>query len=137
MIIEQADESVDGAAESRDPAPGLAPDAGVTVWPISARTKTSLAGQAARLADHVRTHGDLDPAAVGWSLATTRAVLDQRAAVVGADVEELLSGLDALAEGVPAGNVVAGLAGPSALPCPRIARIPSANRTGADTCSTQ
>ncbi|MEV0331105.1 type I polyketide synthase, partial [Micromonospora echinospora] len=115
VIIEQADESVE-ATESRDPASGLAPDAGVTVWPLSARTKTSLAGQAARLADYVRTHGDLDPAAVGWSLATTRAVLDQRAVVVGADVEGLLSGLDALAEGVPAGNVVAGLAGPSAGP---------------------
>ncbi|SCL26418.1 Acyl transferase domain-containing protein [Micromonospora pallida] len=115
VIIEQADEPVDGAVQTNEPA-GLAPDARVAVWPLSARTKTSLAGQAARLADHVRTHGDVDPAAVGWSLATTRATLDQRAAVVGADVEELLSGLEALAEGIPAGNVVAGLAGPSAGP---------------------
>ncbi|MFE0589782.1 SDR family NAD(P)-dependent oxidoreductase [Micromonospora echinospora] len=116
VIIEQADESVDGAAGTHDPAPGLTPDADVTIWPLSARTKTSLAGQAARLADHVRAHGDLNPAAVGWSLATTRAVLDQRAAVVGTDTDALLAGLDALASGLPAGNVVTGLAGSSAGP---------------------
>ncbi|MGY3518265.1 type I polyketide synthase [Micromonospora sp. PTRAS2] len=89
--------------------PGLVV-AGVTVWPVSARSKAALAGQAARLARHLREHGDVEPAAVGWSLATTRSTFDQRAAVVGSGVEEFLAGLDALASGQPAGNVVAGVA---------------------------
>ncbi|MFG3714555.1 type I polyketide synthase [Micromonospora sp. NPDC047730] len=103
-------ESVDGEA-AVEPArrPGLiASD--VTVWPVSARSKAALAGQAARLAAHVRERGDVDVAAVGWSLVTTRSTLDQRAVVVGAGVEELLAGLDALAAGSPAGNVVSGTA---------------------------
>ncbi|MER7272813.1 acyltransferase domain-containing protein, partial [Micromonospora carbonacea] len=89
--------------------PGLIA-AGAAVWPVSARSKAALAGQAARLARHLREHGDVEPAAVGWSLATTRATFDQRASVVGSGVPELLSGLDALASGLPAGNVVSGVA---------------------------
>ncbi|MEU4565127.1 type I polyketide synthase [Micromonospora sp. NPDC023956] len=109
VIIEQPDESVDEAHESRDRAPGLV-GADVTVWPVSARTPNALAGQAARLAAHVRAQDHVDVSAVGWSLAATRASLDQRAVVVGAGVEELLAGLDALASGLPAGNVVRGTA---------------------------
>ncbi|MER7420884.1 type I polyketide synthase, partial [Micromonospora peucetia] len=103
-------ENVDGdAVVAPARRPGLiASD--VTVWPVAARSKTALAGQAARLAAHVREHGDVDVAAVGWSLVTTRSTLDQRAVVVGAGVEALLSGLDALAAGSPAGNVVTGTA---------------------------
>nr|WP_229397820.1 type I polyketide synthase [Micromonospora okii] len=108
VIIEQADEPAAPPVPT-EAAPGLvASDA--TVWPVSARSRAALAGQAARLARHVRAHGDVDPATVGWSLATTRALFDQRAAVVGATAEELLAGLDALAAGVPAGNVVSGVA---------------------------
>ncbi|MEU4777239.1 type I polyketide synthase [Micromonospora sp. NPDC023633] len=101
------------------PAESTAPDAGagrgpglvasdVVVWPVSARSKAALAGQAARLAEYVRERGDVDPAVVGWSLATTRSTFDQRATVVGATVEELVAGLDALAAGSPAGNLVTG-----------------------------
>ncbi|MFG3702741.1 type I polyketide synthase [Micromonospora sp. NPDC047620] len=108
VIIEQPNEPETAAAQP-DPAPGLiASD--VTVWPVSARSKAALAGQAARLAAHVREHGDVDVAAVGWSLVTSRSTLDQRAVVVGAGAEELLAGLDALAAGSPAGNVVSGTA---------------------------
>jgi acyl transferase domain-containing protein/acyl carrier protein len=85
----------------------------VTVWPVSGRSRDALAGQADRLATYVREQGDLDPAAVGWSLLTTRSTFDQRAVVVGSGVEDLLSGLDAVASGLPAGNVVTGLAGSS------------------------
>ncbi|SCL14097.1 Acyl transferase domain-containing protein [Micromonospora nigra] len=105
VIIEQADE----AEQPVDVVAGLV-DSDVVVWPVSARSKAALAGQAARLARHVREHEGLDPAAVGWSLTTTRSVFDQRAAVTGANVGQLLSGLDALAAGVPAGNVVTGTA---------------------------
>ncbi|MGW4502866.1 type I polyketide synthase, partial [Micromonospora sp. NPDC004336] len=99
VIIEQADEPIDAARV--DPRPGLA-GSDVVVWPVSARSRAALAGQAARLAAYVRERGDVDPAAVGWSLAATRSAFDQRAAVVGATVEGLLAGLDALASGAPA-----------------------------------
>ncbi|WP_133305769.1 polyketide synthase, partial [Micromonospora sp. MW-13] len=62
--------------------PGLVAS-GATVWPVSARSRAALSGQAARLARYVRAHDGLDAPAVAWSLATTRAVFDQRAAVVG------------------------------------------------------
>ncbi|MFV2116858.1 ketoacyl-synthetase C-terminal extension domain-containing protein, partial [Micromonospora sp. LOL_025] len=98
----------DGEAAA-DRSPGLVAS-DVVVWTVSGRSKGALAGQAARLARHVREHGEIDPAAVGWSLATTRSAFDQRAAVVGANVADLLAGLDALAAGAPAGNLVTGTA---------------------------
>ncbi|WP_432957893.1 type I polyketide synthase [Micromonospora haikouensis] len=103
-----AGEAVDTEAAEAETAAAALVDSDVTVWPVSARSKAALAGQAARLAAHVRQHGDLAPAAVGWSLATTRSTFDHRAAVVGADAGELLAGLDALAAGQPAGNLVTG-----------------------------
>ncbi|MEU4777237.1 type I polyketide synthase [Micromonospora sp. NPDC023633] len=115
MIIEQADDMV-GVAPDTDVDPAgvaglVASD--VTVWPVSARSAAALAGQAARLAAHVREHGDVDPAAVGWSLATTRTTFDERAAVVGSCAEDLLAGLDALASGAPAAGLVTGTAAAS------------------------
>ncbi|MFC8906802.1 SDR family NAD(P)-dependent oxidoreductase, partial [Micromonospora sp. NPDC057140] len=107
VIVEQADEPAAPAAVVA--APGLVA-ADVAVWPVSARSRAALVGQAARLARHLRERGDVDLAAVGWSLATTRSAFDQRASVVGSGVAELLSGLDALAAGVPVGNVVSGVA---------------------------
>ncbi|MEU1236835.1 type I polyketide synthase [Micromonospora aurantiaca] len=101
---EQADGT--GAVE-----PARRPDlvaSDVTLWPVSARSRTALGGQAARLADFLRRRGEIDPAAVGWSLATTRSTFDHRAAVVGSTADELLAGLDALAAGQPAGNLVTG-----------------------------
>ncbi|SCL14093.1 Acyl transferase domain-containing protein [Micromonospora nigra] len=107
VIVEQAEEPVAPAPAA--PVSGLV-EAAVTVWPISARSKAALAGQAERLAAHVRERVGVEPGAVSWSLATLRSTFDQRAAVVGADVDDLLAGLDALAAGSPAGTVVTGLA---------------------------
>ncbi|WP_413775680.1 type I polyketide synthase [Micromonospora sp. RTGN7] len=111
LIVERPDDLPDDAKAADDVprGPGLV-ESDVAVWPVSARSRAALSGQAARLARHVREHGDLDPAAVGWSLATTRSRFEHRAAVIGASAEELLSGLDALAAGAPAGNVVTGTA---------------------------
>ncbi|MFJ6950785.1 SDR family NAD(P)-dependent oxidoreductase, partial [Micromonospora aurantiaca] len=103
-------ESVEPDGEAaEDRSPGLVAS-DVVVWTVSGRSKGALAGQAARLAQHVRAHADLDAAALGWSLAATRSTFDQRAAVVGATVAELLAGLDALSAGAPAGNLVTGTA---------------------------
>ncbi|MGC4774995.1 type I polyketide synthase [Micromonospora chalcea] len=106
VIIEQADEPQAVAAAPAEQGPGLVAS-DVMVWPLSGRSKGALTGQAARLAEYVREHGEVDAAAVGWSLTTTRSTFDHRAAVVGSSAEELLAGLDALASGSPAGNVVA------------------------------
>ena len=51
---------------------------------------------------------ELDPADVGWSLASTRSVFEHRAVVVGADRAELLAGLRAVAAGEPAAGMVTG-----------------------------
>ncbi|HEY1974708.1 MAG TPA: SDR family NAD(P)-dependent oxidoreductase, partial [Pseudonocardia sp.] len=108
VILEQA--PVDAAVrvpivESR-PGPVLA-------WPISARGGTGLVAQAGRLREYLLARPELDPVDVGWSLATARAGLVDRAVVVGADRQELLSGLAGLAGGrvdLPPG-VVTGSAG--------------------------
>ncbi|MFI2382263.1 type I polyketide synthase [Micromonospora sediminicola] len=106
VIVEQAPDEPAPAADP--PTPGLVA-ADVTAWPLAARTRAALAGQAARLAAHLRA-APADPAAVAWSLATTRTAFEQRATVVGASAEDLLSGLDALAAGTPSPTVVTGTA---------------------------
>ncbi|SCL73313.1 type I polyketide synthase [Micromonospora peucetia] len=68
-------------------------------WVVSGRSERGLAGQAARLASFVRDRSDLSVADVSWSLATTRAALEHRAVVWGSDVDELVAGLSAVAEG--------------------------------------
>ncbi|MEU4366853.1 type I polyketide synthase [Micromonospora chersina] len=103
VIIEQADEPAEPAPAV--PTAGLV-DAGVTVWPVSARSRGALAGQAARLAAHLRARPAPDPATVAWSLVRTRSAFPQRAAVVGSSAEDLLAGLDALVAGTPAPGVV-------------------------------
>ncbi|MGW4297941.1 type I polyketide synthase, partial [Micromonospora chersina] len=103
VIIEQADEPAEPAPAA--PTAGLV-DAGVTVWPVSARSRGALTGQAARLAAHLRARPAPDPATVAWSLVRTRSAFPQRAAVVGSSAEDLLAGLDALAAGTPAPGVV-------------------------------
>ncbi|MGK5520146.1 SDR family NAD(P)-dependent oxidoreductase [Micromonospora sp. URMC 107] len=71
-------------------------------WVVSGRSEAALAGQAARLASFVRDRSGLSSVDVSWSLATTRAALEHRAVVWGADVDELAAGLAAVAEGRPA-----------------------------------
>ncbi len=83
----------------------------VVAWPVSARGAEGLAGQAGRLAEFVEASPEVGAADVGWSLASTRAALEQRAVVVGADRAELLAGLAALARGSEAANVASGQTG--------------------------
>src|SRR5580658_1888571 len=65
----------------------------VVPWVVSARSAEGVTAQAERLADFVAARPGLDPADVAWSLASTRSVFEYRAAVVGADREELLAAL--------------------------------------------
>ena len=105
VILEQAPELDESEVDALDTAP-----AGVLPLVLSARTTDGLAAQAARLREFVE-RSDVDLADLGFSLATTRAALEQRAVVTGADRDELLAGLAALANGEPTGSVVQAAAG--------------------------
>ncbi|WP_277440107.1 type I polyketide synthase [Streptomyces sp. SPB162] len=84
----------------------------VVPWALSGKTPEALTAQAARLRDHLLAAAgrDLDPAAVGYSLATTRAVFSHRAGVVATGRDGLIAGLTALAEGGNAPGLVQGAA---------------------------
>ncbi|WP_225448018.1 type I polyketide synthase [Streptacidiphilus sp. P02-A3a] len=104
VILEQAPEQPVPERAATRPLP-------VVPWLVSARSRAGLAAQAARLAafvSHPDTAGPdtagpdtadaLDPADVGWSLATTRSGLSHRAVVVGGSTDELRTALTGLAE---------------------------------------
>ncbi|MFD3313036.1 SDR family NAD(P)-dependent oxidoreductase [Streptomyces sp. NPDC058694] len=101
LILEEAPDLLD------DIPAGSAPVLPVVPWVLSARTGEALRAQAARLVDHV-TGRDLDVVDVGYSLAATRAVLEHRVVVVGADTAELVDGLEAVARGERLGGVPVG-----------------------------
>ena len=66
---------------------------------VSARGDAGLRGQAERLRDWLAARPELEPIDVACSLATGRAQLERRAAVVGRTRDELIAGLDALRRG--------------------------------------
>nr|WP_268252937.1 SDR family NAD(P)-dependent oxidoreductase [Streptomyces filipinensis] len=99
VIVEQAPASVELPPT---PEPGA-----VVPWVLSGRTETALRAQAERLLS-LTPDTDLQPADIGFSLATTRSAMDHRAAVVGENRDELLAGLRALAAGSPSPRVVLG-----------------------------
>ncbi|MFH8620274.1 SDR family NAD(P)-dependent oxidoreductase [Streptomyces sp. NPDC017979] len=117
LILEQGPEPVEQGPDLRQPSPAPAarrpvaqPDvhrAATTPvpWIVSARTPEALRAQAAALAARLGT----EPAAVeriGHSLATARTAFEHRAVVLGADRDDLLAGLAALAAGEPHPAVV-------------------------------
>ncbi|MFK0297461.1 beta-ketoacyl synthase N-terminal-like domain-containing protein, partial [Streptomyces sp. NPDC090442] len=104
VIVEQAPDEPTEAAGA-DPVAG-----GVVPWTVSATSEAGIRAQAARLHAFLAEWPEPSPADIGHSLATTRADLEHRAAVVGADREQLLHGLVALAEGAPSADVVRGAA---------------------------
>ncbi len=115
VIIEQAPES-DAADEADAPATADAPPAAdgaaappVLPWVVSGRSAAGLVGQAQSLAAFVERNGDVEPADLGWSLATTRGALEHRSVVLGADRDELTAGLASLAEGREVPGVVTGV----------------------------
>ncbi|WKD32049.1 SDR family NAD(P)-dependent oxidoreductase [Streptomyces xanthophaeus] len=109
VVIEQVPELAEAHEVPEVPAvAGAGQEAGpgvvlpVVPWVVSGKTADALRGQARRLYERVVSDASLRPVDVGLSLAAGRAALDHRAVVTGADREELLSGLKALAEEGPA-----------------------------------
>ncbi|MYR02843.1 acyltransferase domain-containing protein, partial [Streptomyces sp. SID6139] len=111
VIVEQAPGV---AGETPAPASGA-----VVPWVLSAKSDTALREQAARLLSFLDTEGvestedtELRPEDVALSLATSRAALERRAAVVGANLAELRRELEALASGAASvGGAVGGKVG--------------------------
>ncbi|MCF3172494.1 SDR family NAD(P)-dependent oxidoreductase [Streptomyces sioyaensis] len=103
---EAAEVGAADAAEHARPAAEAAP----APWVITGKTRSALRAQAARLLAHVETFPALRTVDVGLSLATTRSVMEHRAVVLGADRDELLRGLAAVAADESAPNAVTGAA---------------------------
>ncbi|MFI0269784.1 type I polyketide synthase [Streptomyces luteogriseus] len=109
VILEQPPETAPVTGGTDGPTPAVALP--VTPWVLSGRTEAALREQAERLRDRLVSRPDLGTLDVAWSLAGTRAALEHRAVVSGADRDELLAGVRAVAEGVSAPGVVRGVAG--------------------------
>ncbi|MEU0838785.1 type I polyketide synthase [Streptomyces sp. NPDC005962] len=102
VIIEEAPPAE--ADEDAPPAAATVP----TLWTLSARSPEALRAQAEHLHSHLEQRPDLAPEDVAFSLATGRAALEHRAAVVADDRPGLLAGLTTLARGVPSPSAVTG-----------------------------
>ncbi|ATL31770.1 type I polyketide synthase [Streptomyces formicae] len=79
-----------------------------TLFPLSARTPEALRGQARRLSRALEAEPRVSLAAVARTLAHRRTPFERRAVVVARDRAELLHGLDALATGRSAPEIVIG-----------------------------
>jgi acyl transferase domain-containing protein/acyl carrier protein len=109
LILEQAPVA-DGEAEAeRGSLPGPLP------LVLSAKAPEALREQAARLGAQLEASPELELADLSFSLATTRAAMEERAVVVGEGREQLLDGLAALAAGRRSASVEVATARPGAL----------------------
>ncbi|SED12775.1 type I polyketide synthase [Streptomyces melanosporofaciens] len=98
LILEQAPEPAE-TTPAPDTSPGGVSVGGLVPWVVSGRGHKALRGQATALAERVATDPEITPEQVGWSLISTRTVFDHRAVIIGQHHDELLAGLNALANG--------------------------------------
>jgi polyketide synthase 7 len=117
LILEQAPAAESAGTPAGDAAPpstGRAPTGAPVPWVLSARSEQALRAQALRLRDSVAADAGPTAADVGQALVTTRTPFEHRQVVIGADRDELLAALAAVAAGEePAScGVVSGVAGP-------------------------
>ncbi|WP_190120693.1 type I polyketide synthase, partial [Streptomyces flavofungini] len=113
VIVEQAPGEETGAGEAdADAAPSSSTVLpGVVPLALSGRTEGAVRAQAERVRELLRAQDGLELGDVAWSLAVGRARFDQRGVVLGRDRDELLAGLEALAQDGPgAQNAVSGRA---------------------------
>ncbi|WP_435862582.1 type I polyketide synthase, partial [Streptomyces spectabilis] len=106
VILEEPPEELPEEPVSEEPVP-----VGVVPLVVSARSRSSLAGQAGRLASYVESGaGGSSLAGVAGSLVSGRAVLGERAVVVADSPAEALTGLRALTRGESGPHLVSGSA---------------------------
>ncbi|MGW3208922.1 type I polyketide synthase [Streptomyces sp. NPDC001135] len=103
-IIEQAPVTEPAAVAPVEVASATVP------WVLSGKSEAALRAQAERLLSLTADGAEPSLTDVGFSLATTRAALEHRAAVAGADRGRIAEGLRAVASGAPAPGVVLGRA---------------------------
>ncbi|MGA5818081.1 type I polyketide synthase [Kitasatospora sp. NPDC094028] len=101
VILEEAPAADEPAERADAPSP-------VVPWVLSTRDEQTLRAQAGQLAAFLRADPAADLRAIGRTLLTGRASLEQRAVVLGQTRGELLTGLTALTEGVAAPELVTG-----------------------------
>ena len=101
VILEEAPAEEPAPVEATRPLPAVP-------VVLSARSVPALRAQAERLRAQLAGQPELSLADLGLSVATTRALLDERAVVVASDRDELLAGLGALAAGGAGGRAVSG-----------------------------
>ncbi|MEU2065274.1 type I polyketide synthase, partial [Streptomyces sp. NPDC013455] len=77
------------------------------VWVVSGKTEAALRAQAGTLHSHLRDNPDLDAAAIGRTLAHTRALFEHRATIIATDRDQALEALASLAAGQPHPSAVA------------------------------
>ncbi|MEY9943063.1 SDR family NAD(P)-dependent oxidoreductase [Kitasatospora sp. GAS1066B] len=106
IILEQAPPVTEATEQ---PAAGAHPP--LVPLLLSGRTAPALRGQAARLLARLDAEPELNPVDIGYSLATTRTLLEHRATVLGEDRDELRRGLATLARGESAARIAVGGAG--------------------------
>ncbi|MBC6449038.1 amino acid adenylation domain-containing protein [Actinokineospora sp. HBU206404] len=99
-ILEQAPTEDEPAGENAD-------ESGPVPWVVSGRSAAALRAQAAKLVSYVESRPEVSPHDVGRSLAV-RSVFEHRAALVGRDRDEFLTGLRALADDNDGPNLVRG-----------------------------
>ncbi|WP_452740235.1 type I polyketide synthase [Streptomyces echinoruber] len=107
VVLEAASAETAVTEIERPPVPVPVP---VVPWVLAGRGPDALRAQAARLREHLRARPEYDAVDVAAALATTRSAFEDRAVVRGADRDELLAGLAALAAGETASNVTRGVA---------------------------
>ncbi|MFE4619547.1 SDR family NAD(P)-dependent oxidoreductase [Streptomyces sp. NPDC056747] len=118
VIIEQPSQTAPVPVEDEEAGGGVdaevalvsSPPRQVVPWLLSGKTADALRQQAERLAASLDAAEPIasDAVDVGFSLAVNRSALEHRAAVVGGDREELLSGVRLLADRETAPGVVRG-----------------------------
>ncbi|MCW5254801.1 type I polyketide synthase, partial [Streptomyces sp. SHP 1-2] len=110
VVLEQ---SADGerTADGARGTDGTDSPSAVVPWVLSAHGERALRARAGQLSSYLLENPDVDLRAVGHTLLTGRASLEQRAVVLGRSREELLTGLTALADGTSAPGLVTGTGG--------------------------
>ncbi|WP_159056420.1 type I polyketide synthase, partial [Streptomyces sp. DSM 15324] len=122
LIVEEAPAPapLDGADQAEQAAPHTASPADPErptgdhplPWVLSARSRTALHAQAARLLAHLDDVPHPHPARIGHALATTRSTFEHRAVLTGRTLDDFRTALTALAAGEPQPGTVTGTVRP-------------------------